>query len=118
MESNLMQVLRQTKVQFRVAVVVANAATRYSGTQSLQTALSGSNLYFITITARGLGVQTYNSARTATYPTTNFTDVDNNWTTAAEFNNTIRITELLDAHWGAEKHTIIFQLNMDVIVMK
>lgn len=83
------------------AAVIANAATRYSGTQSIQTALSGSS-YILSDATRGLGVQTYNSARTATYPTTNFTDADNNWT-AAEFNNTNKDNGALDAHWGAEK---------------
>jgi bacillolysin len=81
-------------------VVAANAATRYSGTQSIQTTLSGSS-YILSDTSRGLGVQTYNSARTASYPTTNFTDADNNWT-AAEFNNTNKDNGALDAHWGAE----------------
>ncbi|MFE3871404.1 M4 family metallopeptidase [Flavobacterium sp. ZS1P70] len=84
-----------------VAFVAANAATRYSGTQSIQTTLSGSS-YILSDATRGLGVQTYNSARTATYPTTNFTDVDNNWT-ATEFNNTNKDNGALDAHWGAEK---------------
>ena len=84
-----------------LAFVVANAATRYSGTQSIETTLSGSS-YILSDATRGLGVQTYNSARTATYPTTNFTDVDNNWT-ATEFNNTNKDNGALDAHWGAEK---------------
>ncbi|MDG2432101.1 M4 family metallopeptidase, partial [Flavobacterium sp.] len=82
-------------------VVAANAATRYSGTQSIQTVLSGSS-YILSDVTRGTGIQTYNSARTATYPTTNFTDADNNWT-AAEFNNTNKDNGALDAHWGAEK---------------
>ncbi|MFM9989374.1 M4 family metallopeptidase [Flavobacterium sp.] len=84
-----------------LAFVAANAATRYSGTQSIQTTLSGSS-YILSDATRGLGVQTFNSARTATYPTTNFTDVDNNWT-ATEFNNTNKDNGALDAHWGAEK---------------
>jgi bacillolysin len=83
------------------ALVAANAATRYSGTQSIQTTLSGSS-YILSDATRGNGVQTFNSARTATYPTTNFTDADNNWT-AAEFNNTNKDNGALDAHWGAEK---------------
>lgn len=82
------------------AMVSANAATRYSGTQTIETTLSGSS-YILSDTSRGNGVQTYNSARTATYPTTNFTDADNNWT-AAEFNNTNKDNGALDAHWGAE----------------
>lgn len=84
----------------KIAVVAANAATRYSGTQTIQTSLSGSS-YILSDVTRGNGVQTYNSARTATYPTTNFTDADNNWT-AAEYNNTNKDNGALDAHWGAE----------------
>ncbi|TDW50318.1 putative secreted protein (Por secretion system target) [Flavobacterium sp. 270] len=84
----------------KLAVAAANAATRYSGTQTIQTTLSGSS-YILLDGTRGNGIQTYNSARTATYPTTNFTDADNNWT-AAEFNNTNKDNGALDAHWGAE----------------
>lgn len=82
-------------------VVAANAATRYSGTQQIQTLLSGSS-YVLNDNTRGGGVVTYNSARTATYPSTNFTDANNDWT-AAEFNNTNKDNAALDAHWGAEK---------------
>ncbi|OIV42356.1 M4 family metallopeptidase [Flavobacterium johnsoniae] len=81
-------------------IVEANAATRYSGTQTIQTTLSGSS-YILLDGTRGTGIQTYNSARTASYPTTNFTDTDNNWT-AAEYNNTNKDNGALDAHWGAE----------------
>ena len=84
----------------KMAIVAANAATRYSGTQTIQTTLSGSS-YILLDGTRGSGIQTYNSARTATYPTTNFTDADNNWT-AAEYNNTNKDNGALDAHWGAE----------------
>lgn len=84
----------------KAAIVSANAATRYSGTQTIQTTLSGSS-YILSDGTRGNGIQTYNSARTATYPTTNFTDADNNWT-AAEYNNTNKDNGALDAHWGAE----------------
>lgn len=85
---------------FENAIIAANAATRYSGTQTIQTSLSGSS-YILSDVTRGNGVQTYNSARTASYPTTNFTDADNNWT-AAEYNNTNKDNGALDAHWGAE----------------
>ncbi|MCP2026290.1 Zn-dependent metalloprotease [Flavobacterium sp. HSC-32F16] len=85
---------------YKKAIVAANAATRYSGTQTIQTTLSGSS-YILLDGTRGTGIQTYNSARTATYPTTNFTDADNNWT-AAEYNNTNKDNGALDAHWGAE----------------
>jgi Zn-dependent metalloprotease/chitodextrinase len=80
----------------------ANAATRYSGTQSIQTALSGSS-YILSDATRGNGVQTFNMKKGTNYGTAvNFTDADNNWT-AAEFNNTNKDNGALDAHWGAEK---------------
>jgi len=82
--------------------VSANAATRYSGTQSIQTTLSGSS-YILSDATRGNGVQTYNMKKGTNYNTAvNFTDTDNNWT-AAEFDNTNKDNGALDAHWGAEK---------------
>ncbi|MBC5834904.1 T9SS type A sorting domain-containing protein [Flavobacterium sp. F372] len=82
-------------------VVAANAATRYSGTQQIQTLLSGSS-YILSDNTRGGGAQTYNMKKGTNYSTAvNFTDVDNNWT-AAEFNNTNKDNAALDAHWGAE----------------
>ena len=90
----------ETEAIAKKAIIAANAATRYSGTQTIQTTLSGSS-YILSDGTRGNGIQTYNSARTATYPTTNFTDADNNWT-AAEYNNTNKDNGALDAHWGAE----------------
>lgn len=98
--SNVSGAKEQKNAASKIAVVAANAATRYSGTQTIQTSLSGSS-YILSDVTRGNGVQTYNSARTATYPTTNFTDADNNWT-AAEYNNTNKDNGALDAHWGAE----------------
>lgn len=91
---------KKNETASKMAFVAANAATRYSGTQTIQTTLSGSS-YILLDGTRGTGIQTYNSARTATYPTTNFTDADNNWT-AAEYNNTNKDNGALDAHWGAE----------------
>jgi Zn-dependent metalloprotease len=82
--------------------VSANAATRYSGTLSIQTALSGSS-YILSDATRGNGIQTYNMKKGTNYGTAvNFTDSDNNWT-AAEFNNANKDNAALDAHWGAEK---------------
>lgn len=82
-------------------VVAANAATRYSGTQQIQTLLSGSS-YILSDNTRGGGAQTYNMKKGTNYSTAvNFTDVDNNWT-ATEFNNTNKDNAALDAHWGAE----------------
>lgn len=85
----------------KMDIVAANAATRYSGNQTIQTTLLSESSYILLDGTRGNGIQTYNSARTATYPTTNFTDADNNWT-AAEYNNTNKDNGALDAHWGAE----------------
>jgi Zn-dependent metalloprotease/chitodextrinase len=83
-------------------LVAANADTRYSGTQSIQTTLSGSS-YILSDATRGLGVNTYNMKKGTSYTAAvNFTDADNNWT-AAEFNNTNKDNGALDAHWGAEK---------------
>jgi hypothetical protein len=62
-----------------------NVAIRYSATQSIQTALSGSS-YILSDVTRGNGVQTYNMKRNYYGSAVNFTDSDNNWT-AAEFNN-------------------------------
>lgn len=81
--------------------VAANAATRYSGTQTIQTLLSGTS-YILSDNTRGGGAQTYNMKKGTSYTAAvNFTDVDNNWT-AAEFNNTNKDNAALDAHWGAE----------------
>ncbi|WP_166921325.1 M4 family metallopeptidase [Flavobacterium poyangense] len=84
----------------KMAVVSGNAATRYSGTQTIETTLSG-GAYILLDRTRGKGIQTYNSARTATFPVTNFTDADNNWT-AIEYDNINKDNGALDAHWGVE----------------
>ncbi|WP_371414605.1 M4 family metallopeptidase [Flavobacterium sp. 140616W15] len=85
-----------------MAFVAANAATRYSGTQVIQTTLSGSS-YILADATRGLGINTYNMKKGTSYTAAvNFTDADNNWT-AAEYANTNKDNGALDAHWGAEK---------------
>jgi bacillolysin len=82
--------------------VSANAATRYSGTQSIQTSLSSSS-YILSDATRGTGIQTYNMKQGTNYNSAvTFTDADNNWT-AAEFDNANKDNGALDAHWGAEK---------------
>jgi Zn-dependent metalloprotease len=87
----------------QIAVSVDGTAnTKYSGTRTIKTTLDSSlGKYILKDDTRGGGIQTFNSARTPSYPTTNFTDLDNNWTTA-EFNNTNKDIGALDAHWGAE----------------
>jgi bacillolysin len=82
--------------------VAGNAATKYSGTQSIQTLLSGSS-YILSDNTRGNGIQTFNMLKGTNYTTAvNFTDVNNDWT-AAEFANANKDNGALDAHWGAEK---------------
>jgi bacillolysin len=82
--------------------VSANAATRYSGTQSIQTSVSDSS-YILSDATRGNGIQTYNMKQGTNYNSAvTFTDADNNWT-AAEFDNVNKDNGALDAHWGAEK---------------
>ena len=84
------------------ATVLANAATRYSGTQSIETTLSGTS-YILSDATRGNGIMTYNMKKGTNYSAAvNFTDVDNTWS-AAEFNNVNKDNGALDAHWGAEK---------------
>ena len=84
------------------AMVAANAATRYSGTQSIQTTSSGGS-YILSDATRGQGVMTYNMQKGTNYSSAiPFTDADNNWT-AAEYNNANKDNGALDAHWGAEK---------------
>lgn len=83
-------------------VTAGTAATRYSGSQTIETTLSGTQ-YILSDALRGSGVRTYNSQRQATYTNVvDFKDTDNNWT-AAEFNNTNKDNGALDGHWGAEK---------------
>ncbi len=76
-----------------------NAATRYSGTRRITTRVVGSS-YALRDNTRGGGINTYNSRGQASYPSTNFTDTNNDWT-AAEFNNSRKDNAALDAHWGA-----------------
>jgi bacillolysin len=88
--------------------ITGSAATRYSGSRSIETSLVGTNHVLKDFT-RGNGIFTYNSARTTGYPSTNFIDANNDWT-ALEFANANKDNAALDAHWGAEK-TFDFWLN-------
>lgn len=83
------------------ALVSGTAATRYSGSQTIQTTLSGSS-YILKDATRGNGVNTYDLNTGTNYNSAvNFTDSDNNWTTAEHSAN--KDNGALDAHWGAEK---------------
>ena len=83
------------------ALVAGTAATRYSGSQNIQTTLSGGS-YILKDATRGSGVNTYDLNTGTNYGSAvNFTDNDNNWTTAEHSAN--KDNGALDAHWGAEK---------------
>lgn len=84
--------------------VAGTAATRYSGTRTIETTQTSPTSYILNENTRGTGngMVTYNCQSTQTYPSTNFTDNDNNWT-AAEYNNAAKDDAALEAHWGAEK---------------
>lgn len=82
-------------------LVSGTAATRYSGSQSIETTLSGGS-YILKDNTRGNGVNTYDLNKSTNYNSAvNFTDNDNNWTTAEHSTN--KDNGALDAHWGAEK---------------
>lgn len=99
----------------------STAATRYSGTRTIETTLSGANYILLennrtTNGITGNGVHTYNSGKTNTYPLTDFTNATTSWTTgnyAAA--SATKDNAALDAHWGAEKvfdwWTTIFNRN-------
>ncbi|MDX8552346.1 M4 family metallopeptidase [Tenacibaculum sp. 1B UA] len=85
------------------AFAAGTAQTRYSGTRTIETSLSGGN-YILSDTGRKIHTRdAKNQAPGSTYPyVTNydqFTDNDNNWTTAEHSAN--KDDAALDAHWGA-----------------
>lgn len=88
-------------------LATGNAQTRYSGTRAIETTLSGGN-YILRETTRGNGIETYDMNLGTNYNSAvDFTDNDNNWTTAehsANFDDAA-----LDAHWGAEMTYDYFQ---------
>lgn len=93
---------KQTAAVTSVSVTGTANNTKYSGSRQIKTTFNApTSKYILKDDTRGGGVQTFNSARMPSYPTTNFSDTDNNWTTA-EYNNTNKDIGALDAHWGAE----------------
>ncbi|NND63325.1 MAG: peptidase M4, partial [Flavobacteriaceae bacterium] len=85
-------------------LVAGTGATRYSGSQTIETRLSGSN-YILEDLGRSVYTRdALNQAPGSTYPYVSnyaqFTDNDNNWT-SAEHNNSAKDNAALDAHWGA-----------------
>jgi Zn-dependent metalloprotease len=76
------------------------AATRYSGTRTIQTQLQ-SGVFQLKDNTRKAAIETFNMKTGKDYSVaTNFTDADNNWT-SAEFGNVAKDNAALDAHWGA-----------------
>ena len=94
--------LELEKAKETSALVTGNAATKYSGARNIETTLNAiTSKYVLNDVTRGNGIVTYNCQRTNTYPSTNFSDTDNNWT-AIEHANFNKDNGALDAHWGAE----------------
>ena len=87
------------------ALVAGSAQTRYSGTQNIETTLSGGN-YTLNDASRKVytrnagGLAPVGSSLPYITSYTEFTDNDNNWT-SAEYDNAAKDNAALDAHWGA-----------------
>ncbi len=99
-------VIGTNKVQeSKKSLLVASAATRYNGSQNIETTFDvGLGKYVLNDATRGNGIVTYNSANTNTMPSTNFTDTDNVWTDGNYVSgSTTKDNAALDAHWGAMK---------------
>ena len=90
-----------TSTQNFSTLVAGSAATRYSGTQTIETTFSNTLSRFVLQDfTRANGILTYDSQRSTSYATVDFKDLDNNW---IEYNNLNRDNAALDAHWGAAK---------------
>lgn len=82
------------------AAAAGNADTRYSGARSIGTD-SYSGAYRLRDYTRGNGLETYDMNNGTNYSNAvDFSDNDNNWT-SAEWDNTDKNNAALDAHWGA-----------------
>lgn len=94
-------VVYEDKIIHHVAPANGTAATRYSGTRTIQTD-SYTGGYRLREYTRGNGIETYDLNNGTTYSSAvDFSDNDNNWT-AAEWDNAAKDNAALDAHWGAE----------------
>ena len=106
------QVIVETEADFcsrieseeAMALVSGTAATRYSGSRSIETRLSGGSYILEDIGRDVYTRDALNQAPGNSYPYVSnysqFTDNDNNWT-SAEHNNSAKDDAALDAHWGA-----------------
>ena len=94
-------VLYEDKIMHHLAPANGTAATRYSGSKTIQTD-SYNGHYRLREYTRGGGIETYDMNTGTNYSNAvDFTDNNNNWT-AAEFDNSAKDNAALDAHWGAE----------------
>ncbi len=84
------------------AVETGSADTRYSGTKNITTdSYNGS--YRLRDYSRGDGIITYDCNTSTNYSSAvDFTDSDNNWT-SAEYDNSAKDNGALDAHWAGMK---------------
>ena len=86
----------------RVIYARGTANTRYSGTQTIGTTYEDSK-YVLKDATRGNGIYTRNlNHSNNTAKLTEFTDTDDNWTTA-EYHNSNKDDGALDVHWAAMK---------------
>ncbi|MBF04260.1 MAG: hypothetical protein CMP76_13290 [Flavobacterium sp.] len=95
----------QPKNEFedKINLTLGTAATRYSGTRTIETTFDDENSnYILRDQTRGLGIFTFNCQNSNSFQNIDFTDNDNNWTDA-EYNNAAKDNGALDAHWGAER---------------
>ena len=84
----------------QIYYVNGTAATRYSGTKTISTQLSGST-YRLRGYDNSRSIETYNMQNSNSFKDAiDYTDSDNNWT-APEYHNVNRDDAGLDAHWGA-----------------
>lgn len=91
------------EIETKPSFILGTAATRYSGTRSIETTFDASNSnYILRDQTRGLGIFTFNCQNSNSFQNIDFTDNDNNWTDA-EYNNAAKDNGALDAHWGAER---------------
>ena len=93
----------KNKIGNKSNLILGTAATRYSGTRSIETTFDTANSnYILRDQTRGLGIFTFNCQNSNSFQNIDFTDNDNNWTDA-EYNNPAKDNGALDAHWGAER---------------
>ena len=90
------------KESFESMLVAGSAQTRYSGTRSIETRNDG-GVFSLNDESRKVYTRNANNQPASGYPYVNnyteFTDNDNNWTTAEHSAN--KDNAALDAHWGA-----------------